>query len=117
MAKNIYSSSIEEQHKVVKENFPCVECGKTYGTKASLRTHKYNQGQEHSWSCRWRVASCISSTPSWRQSHVFSWGGPRDRGWTFPKIKDKLPEKLYKKCIFRTRYLIIGIFLCIPVLT
>ena len=46
MATNIYSSSIEEQEKVVRENFPCVECGKTYGTKASLRTHKYNQGQE-----------------------------------------------------------------------
>lgn len=118
MAKNIYSSSIEEQHKVVKENFPCVECGKTYGTKASLRTDKYNQGQEHRWSWRLRVACCISSTPSWRQSHVFSLGGPRDRGWTFPKIyKDKLPEKLYKKCILGTSYLIIEIFICIPVLT
>ena len=80
IAKNIYSSSIEEQDQVVKDNFPCVECGKTYGTKASRRTHKYNQGQEHSWAWRWRVASCISSTPSWRQSQVFSWGGPGERG-------------------------------------
>ena len=42
IVENIYSSRMEEQNEVVKENFPCEECGKTYGTKASLRTHKYN---------------------------------------------------------------------------
>ena len=48
IVENIYSSFMESQYKVVKEIFPCEECGKTYGTEASLRTHKYNQGQEHS---------------------------------------------------------------------
>ena len=51
IAKNIYSSSIEEQDQVVKDNFPCVECGKTYGTKARARNIAGPGGGE------WPVAS------------------------------------------------------------
>lgn len=30
-----------EESGNTKDDFPCVECGKVYGTKGSLRTHKY----------------------------------------------------------------------------
>ena len=30
----------------VKESFDCDQCGKTYGTKASLRTHSYNHSKK-----------------------------------------------------------------------
>ena len=69
IAKNIYSSSIKEQDDVVKENFPSEECGKTDGTKASVRTHEYNQGQEHGWAWRWRVA-VASPLPPPGDSHM-----------------------------------------------
>jgi hypothetical protein len=103
---------------VVKENFPCVECGKTYGTKASLRTHKYNQGQEHSWSWRWRVASYISSTPS-GDSHMFSPGADlwTGGGLSLKSTKISYQKNYAKKYILGTSYLIIEIFICIPVWT
>ena len=39
--QNIDTASCESSDEGIKENFDCNECGRTYGSKNSLRTHKY----------------------------------------------------------------------------
>ena len=39
-------NTVSTEEEVGEKNFECDQCGKTYGTKASLRTHIYNHSKK-----------------------------------------------------------------------